>query len=181
MDKEVAQVKEDLGKLSLETIGEGLNEVIEGKMEEVERRLVKCVETQCEKQGVLLREQWGEDIPPRGGSCPGGAGVTGRRRRVARCGGVHAKLGEGRDRGPFGLMRVPSMTVPVGVQSASPMAWESKRDDAGHGQTRTGVVDPRANGSDPAGVRHRWDLGGTPLQESLGNWRGRPQKGQGCH
>ena len=31
-DKEVAQVKEDLGKLSLETIGEGLNEVIEGKM-----------------------------------------------------------------------------------------------------------------------------------------------------
>ena len=43
----------------------------------------------------------GEDILPRGGSCPGGAGVTGRSRRVARCGGVHAKLGEGRGRGVF--------------------------------------------------------------------------------
>jgi len=63
-DKEVAQVKEDLGKFSLETIGEGLNEVIEGKMEEVERRLVKCVETQCEKQGVLLWEQGGRIYPP---------------------------------------------------------------------------------------------------------------------
>ena len=83
--------------------------------------------------------------------------------------------------GSFGLMRAPGMTVPVSVQSASPMAWESKRDDAGHGQTRTGVVYSPGKWLGPAGVRHRWDLGGTPLQESLGNWRGRPQKDQGCH
>ena len=41
------------------------NEVVEGKMEDMERRLAKCVETQCEKQGVLLREQGGGYSPSR--------------------------------------------------------------------------------------------------------------------
>ena len=65
-DKEVAQVKEDFGKLSLETIGEGLNKLVEKKMEEVERRLEKRVETRGERQDVLLRERGGgEYAPPR--------------------------------------------------------------------------------------------------------------------
>ena len=79
-NKEVAQVKDRLGKLSLGTPEGGEQEkgefkkVMEGKMEDMERRLVKCVETQCEKQGVLLREQGGGYAPsrrivPRWGRC----------------------------------------------------------------------------------------------------------------
>ena len=62
---EVAQVKDKMGKISLgtpeerEREKEELNNLVEGKMEEMERRLVKCVETRGEKQDVLLREQGG--------------------------------------------------------------------------------------------------------------------------
>ena len=100
------QIREEFGELSLGT-QEGrerekgkLKEAMEGKIEDMERRLAECVETRCEKQGDLLRER-GEDTLPRGGSCPGGAGVTGQSKRVARCGGVHAEFGGNRGRGVF--------------------------------------------------------------------------------
>ena len=106
-NKEVAQVKDGLGKLSLGT-PEGreqekgeFKKVMEGKMEDMERRLVKCVETQCEKQGVLLREQGGRicsleaDRAQVGPVSQGGVGG------LPDAGGVHAKLGEGRGRGVF--------------------------------------------------------------------------------
>ena len=112
-------------------------------MEDMERRLVKCVETQCEKQGALLREQGGRIYPPppeadraQGGPVSQG-GVGGLPDAAVNM----PSLGRVEAAGSFGLMRAPGMTVPVNVQSASPMAWESKRDDAGHGQTWTGVVD----------------------------------------
>jgi len=110
---EIEQVKDRFGELPIgtqqgrEREREELHRVMEGqkqietKIEGMEEKLVRCVEAQCERQGVLLREQGERICSPRGGSCPGGAGVTRWSRRVARCGGVHAKLGEGRGHGVF--------------------------------------------------------------------------------
>ena len=95
----------------------------------------------------------------------GGGGYAPSRRIVPRWGRCHRagegglpdagvcmpSLGRVEAAGSFGLMRAPGMTVPVGVQSASPMAWESKRDDAGHEQTRTGVVDSPGKWLGPCG------------------------------
>ena len=61
------QIREEFGELSLGT-QEGrerekgkLKEAVEGNIEDMERRLAERVETRCERQGDLLREQ-GERI-----------------------------------------------------------------------------------------------------------------------
>ena len=186
--KEMEQVREEFGELSLET-QEGreqekgeLNEVMEGKIGDMERRLARCVETQCEKQGVLLREQ-GErirsleaDRAQVGPVLQGGVGG------LPDAGVYVPSLGRVEAAGSFGLMRAPGMTVPMDVQSASPMAWESKRDDVGHGQTRTGVVNSPGKWLGPCGSEAplgsgRYTPPGVPRELEGG---GGPQKDQGC-
>uniref|UniRef100_A0A8C4Q1L4 Uncharacterized protein n=1 Tax=Eptatretus burgeri TaxID=7764 RepID=A0A8C4Q1L4_EPTBU len=60
---EVEQIREKVGELSLETIGEEVNEVIKGKMELMERRLTKHVGTRYMQLDSLLQER-GERIYP---------------------------------------------------------------------------------------------------------------------
>uniref|UniRef100_A0A8C4Q488 Uncharacterized protein n=1 Tax=Eptatretus burgeri TaxID=7764 RepID=A0A8C4Q488_EPTBU len=179
-NKEVEQVKEDLRKLLFETIGEKLSEVIKGKMEDMEGRLVKRVEAQGERQGVLLREQGGRicslevDCAQVGPVSQGGVGG------LPDAGVCMPSLGRVEAVGSFGLMRAPGMTIPVDVQSASPMAWESKRDDVGHGQTRTGVVNSPGKWLGPCGSEAPLGLGRYTPPGVPWELEGGPQKDQAC-
>ena len=96
------------------------------------RRLAECVETRCERQGDLLREQGERICSLKADRAQVGPVSQGRVGGLPDAGVCMPSLGRVEAAGSFGLMRVPGMTVPVNVQSASPMAWESKRDDAGH-------------------------------------------------
>ena len=98
-------------------------------------------------------------------------------------GGLHnagvcmPSLGRVEAAGSFGLMRAPSMTVPVGVQNASLMAWESKRDGAEHAQTWTGVVDSPGKWFGPCGSGAPLGSGGSTPPGVPRELEGRTSKG----
>ena len=134
----------------------------------------------CEKQGVLLREQGGRirsleaDRAQVGPVSQGGVGG------LHDAGVCMLSLGRVEAAGSFGLMRAPSMTVPVGVQNASPMAWESKRDGAEHAQTWTGVVESPGKWLGPCGGGVPLGSGGSSPPGVPRELEGGPQKDQGC-
>ena len=161
---EMEQIREEFGELSLGTQeGRGREEELKGaverKIEDMGRKLAERVETRCERQEDLLREQ-GEKIRSlEAGRAPVGPASQDRVSGLPDAGVCMTSLGGIEAAGSFGLMRGPGMTVPVGVQNVGPMAWESKRDEAGHGQTWAGVVDSPGKWLGPCGSAAPLGLG----------------------
>ena len=155
---------------------------METKIEDMEVKLAKCAETQCERQGVLLLEQ-GERIrslkADRGQVGPVSLGEV---RGLHDAGVCMPSLGVVEAARSLGLMRAPSMTVPTGVRNACLMAWESKQDGAERAQTQTGgskLPGQMARALRGWGAIEIWGV--HPSRSPSGTGGGGPQKDQGCH
>ena len=147
------------------------------------RKLAERMETRCERQEDLLREQGENILSLEAGRAPVGPASQDRVGGLPDAGVCMTSLGGIETAGSFGLMRGSGMTVPVGVQNVGPMAWKSKRNEVGHGHTWTGVVDSPGKWLGPCGSAAPLGLGGVhPSRSPSGTGGGGgPQKDQGCH